>query len=173
MYSLDMDARVWCKKLPHGNISSLKNFHIAYNDFQKRLCPSTSLFKYCCEYFNVENISKTNDVVEYICGAQLQENIYLHQEALPSNQEKIEGDIVKLQRNPQRSYFVELDGSPLYDLYDSDGELGTAEPQQSQSKEAAQKEEFDNGGNKEALVYDLHPSDGEKGIMPKTTTRRK
>lgn len=163
MYYLDMDVRVWYKSLPHGSISSLKRFHIAYNDFYKILYPPTSLFKYYCEYFNVENISKTNDVVEDICGDQLQENIYLYQEALPNNQEK-EVDFINLPIKPRRSYSIDFDGYPIYDLYESDGELGATEPQQSQSWEATQKEEVDNGINKEASIYDLHPSYGEQGI---------
>ena len=87
------------------------------------------MFEDCCKYFNIDNLSKTNHVVEDICGAQLQENIYLHQEALPNNQEKEEGDIVKLSSNPQRPKFDELDGSPFYDLYYLDGKLGTLEQQ--------------------------------------------
>lgn len=127
MYYLDMDAMVWYKTLHHGSISSLKSFHITYNYLKKILYPPSSLFKYHCEYFNVEIFCKTNDVVEDICGAQLQENIYLHQETLPNNQSKEKGDIVKMQINPQILYFVELDGSPLYDLYELDGELGVVE----------------------------------------------
>ena len=44
MYYLDKDTRAWYKTLPHGNISSLKSFHITYNDFFKILCPPNSLF---------------------------------------------------------------------------------------------------------------------------------
>jgi len=49
-------------------------------------------------------------------------------------------------------------------LYDLDGELGAAKPQQSHSWEDAQKEEVNNGVNKEAPVCDLHPLDGEQSI---------
>lgn len=78
MYSLDKEARICYKTLPHGSVSSLKIFHIAYNYFFKGLYPPSSLFEDCCEYFNVEIFSKANDVVEDICRPQLQENIYLH-----------------------------------------------------------------------------------------------
>lgn len=76
----------------------------------------------------LKNLYKNDDVVEYICGAQLQENINLHQEAFLDNQEK-EGVIVKLQTNPQRYYFLEFECSPLHDSYDSDRELGALEQQ--------------------------------------------
>lgn len=42
-----------------------------------------------------------------------------------------------MQINPQRSYSVEFDVSPSYDVYEFDGESSDAEPQKSQSLEAA------------------------------------
>jgi len=69
IYSLEKDFRAWYKTLPHGNISSLKRFHITSSYFCKRLYPPDSLLEDCCEKFNIENISKIHDVVEDICGA--------------------------------------------------------------------------------------------------------
>jgi len=72
MFSLREDTRLWYKTIPCGNISSLKRFHIEFNHFCKILYPPGSLFEDCCAHFNVENISKVNDLVEYACGAQIQ-----------------------------------------------------------------------------------------------------
>lgn len=71
MYSLDEDARVWYKIIPHGKISSLKRFHIEFNHLYKILYPSGCMFEDFYDHFNVENIYEINDVAKDICGAQL------------------------------------------------------------------------------------------------------
>ncbi len=76
MYSLGEDARVWYRTIPHGSISSLKIFHIAFNHYCKKLYPLNALYEDCCAYFNDENISEVNDHVEDVCGAPPQEDTY-------------------------------------------------------------------------------------------------
>lgn len=44
----------------------------------------------------------------------------MHQEFLPNSLQV--GEIIKLQTNTQRSYFVKFDGPPNYEKYDSDDE---------------------------------------------------
>ena len=160
MYSLEKDFRVWYRTI-HGNISSLKCFRIEFHNYWKILYPLNSLFEDCCAHFNVENIFEVNDPTEDICGAPLQENIYLHQEASPNEKKREEGNVIALKINPQRSYSAEFHVSPSYDEYYSDGESSDVEPQRSQSWEAAQEEEAHQEVNKEALVCNTHPSLGE------------
>lgn len=88
MSSLEEDFRVWYKKISRGSISSLNIFHITFNHYCKRLYPRGALFEDCCEHFNVENIFEVNDPVEDVCGTTFQEDIYSHQEASPSDQER-------------------------------------------------------------------------------------
>ena len=141
MYSLDEDARVFYRTIPHGSISLIKCFHMAFYHYCKILNPPNALFEDCCGHFNVENIPKVNDPVEDVCGAPLQENIYSHQKPSPNDQESKEGNIVELQINPQRSYSDKFDVSPSCDVYEFNGESSDVEPQQSESWEAAQEEE--------------------------------
>jgi len=126
IYSLEGYVRLWYKTIPCGSISSLKSFHIAFNHFFKILCPSDALFEEFCGHFNVENIFKVNDFVEDVCWAQLQENICLHQQSLANNQEREEGDIIKLKISPLISYSAKFDDYPSYNLYDFDGMLSNA-----------------------------------------------
>jgi len=126
MHYLAKDARVWYKAMDHGSISSLKRFHMAFNHLFIRLYPSNILFEDCCTHFDVENISEVNDIAEDVCGAPLQQDIYMYQKALPNDQEREERDIIKMQINLQRSYLAEFDDSPSYDSYDSNVMLSNA-----------------------------------------------
>ncbi len=90
MYSLGKDARVWYKTIPHGNIYSLKCFHIAFNHYCKILYPPNSLFEHCSAHFRVENILEVNDPTKDVFETPLQEDIYWHQEAVPNDQESKE-----------------------------------------------------------------------------------
>ena len=87
-YSLDEDVRVWYETIPHGIISSLRSFHIAFNHYCKRLYPLNALFEDCSVYFNYEDTPKVNDSTKDVCGAPLQENIYPHKEASPNELER-------------------------------------------------------------------------------------
>jgi len=82
--SLDEHARVWYKTIPHGNISSLKFFHVALHQYFKKLYPPNALFENWCTRFNNADLYDVTDLVEDVCGAPLQENIYSHQEASPN-----------------------------------------------------------------------------------------
>lgn len=76
MYYLDENPRVWYKSIPHGNISSLKSFHLGFNHYCKRLYQPNSLFEYCCAHFNVSNIPEVNDPTRDVCETPCQEDIY-------------------------------------------------------------------------------------------------
>jgi hypothetical protein len=54
MYSLYGDARKWYFSLPSSSISSLKDFHKAFNQRCKKFFPD-ELFDNCCEEFNLHN----------------------------------------------------------------------------------------------------------------------
>ena len=49
MYSLEGDARVWYRSLPTSNISSLREFHVAFNEQCKRYFPVELILVDCCE----------------------------------------------------------------------------------------------------------------------------
>jgi hypothetical protein len=55
MYSLYGDARKWYFSLPSSSISSLKDFHKAFNQRCKKFFPNELLFDNCCEEFNLHN----------------------------------------------------------------------------------------------------------------------
>jgi hypothetical protein len=55
MYSLYGDARKWYFSLPSSSISSLKDFHKAFNQCCKKFFPDELLFDNCCEEFNLHN----------------------------------------------------------------------------------------------------------------------
>lgn len=72
MYSLDEDVRACYKTIPCGNISTLKFFHIALNQYCKRLYPPNTLFEHCCTHFIVENICEVNDHARDVCECPFQ-----------------------------------------------------------------------------------------------------
>jgi hypothetical protein len=49
VYSLEGDARQWYQSLPISSISSLKDFHVAFHSYCKRIYPVERLFEHCCE----------------------------------------------------------------------------------------------------------------------------
>jgi hypothetical protein len=49
VYSLEGDARQWYRSLPISSISSLKDFHVAFHSYCKRIYPAERLFEHCCE----------------------------------------------------------------------------------------------------------------------------
>ena len=51
MYSLEGYAREWYQSFPPTSISSLEQFHVAFNKHCKRLFPADLLFENCCEEF--------------------------------------------------------------------------------------------------------------------------
>jgi len=67
MYSLEEDFEVWYRIIPHGSISFVKCFHIAFCHYFKILYPLNALFEDCCSHFNVENIPEGNDPTEDVC----------------------------------------------------------------------------------------------------------
>jgi hypothetical protein len=51
MYSLEGYAREWYRSFPSASISSLEQFHVAFNDHCKRFFPADLLCENCCEEF--------------------------------------------------------------------------------------------------------------------------
>jgi hypothetical protein len=73
MYSLEGDARVWYRSLPASNISSLREFHAAFNEQCKRYFPAELLLVDCCEqcksgYYSqeIDYSSSTDEEDDYI-----------------------------------------------------------------------------------------------------------
>lgn len=93
---LEGDARVWYGIIPHGNISSLKCFHIEFYHYLKIFYPSNSLFEYCCIPLNDEDIPKVNDLAEDVCEGPSQEDIHSHPDASPHEKEGEEGNTIEL-----------------------------------------------------------------------------
>jgi hypothetical protein len=51
-YSLEGIALEWCRSLPNASVSSLTDFHSAFNSFCKDYFPVECLFEGCCEEFS-------------------------------------------------------------------------------------------------------------------------
>jgi hypothetical protein len=51
MYSLEGDASEWYRSLPPASISSLEQFHVAFNKHCKSFFPVELLFENYCEEF--------------------------------------------------------------------------------------------------------------------------
>jgi hypothetical protein len=49
MFSLEKDARLWYKSLPHSSIPSLKCFHTLFHQHCKRIYSAEILFEDCCD----------------------------------------------------------------------------------------------------------------------------
>jgi hypothetical protein len=52
MFSLAGDAREWYHSLPHASISSLGEFHVAFNAHCQKFYPSELICHSCCEGYN-------------------------------------------------------------------------------------------------------------------------
>lgn len=152
--SLEGDARVWFKTLPHGSISSFKCFHATFYQYYKRFYPQNASLEDCCTMCNDENSLEVDESVEDVGGAPLQESIYPHQVASPYELKREEQNTTELQINSQRAYSVESNVSPSYDKYDFDGESSEAELPYSQLWEVEQV--------KEAPAYDAYLSHEER-----------
>jgi hypothetical protein len=61
MHSLDGDARKWYFSLPPSNISSLKDFHIVFNEHCKRYFSDELLFDNCCGEYKLHDEIKIID----------------------------------------------------------------------------------------------------------------
>jgi hypothetical protein len=77
MFSLERDARLWYKSLPHSSIPSLKDFHILFHQHCKRIYSAEILFEDCCNIKFIRQNEQTNllDEEEGIIGiSQVDEN---------------------------------------------------------------------------------------------------
>jgi hypothetical protein len=61
-FSLEGIAREWCRSLPNASVSSLTDFHSAFNSFCKELFPDDLLYPECCHEFHL--LTKDSDVYE-------------------------------------------------------------------------------------------------------------
>jgi hypothetical protein len=64
MFSLERDARLWYKYLPHSNIPSLKYFHIVFHQHCKRIYSAELLFQDCCNMEFIKPKDQTNSLEE-------------------------------------------------------------------------------------------------------------
>jgi len=54
MFSLEQDARLWYKSLPHSSIPSLKCFQTLFDQHCKRIYSAEILFEDCCDTSRLE-----------------------------------------------------------------------------------------------------------------------
>jgi hypothetical protein len=87
MYSLYGDARKWYFSLPSSSISSLKDFHKAFNQRCKKFFPDELLFDNCCEEFNLHN--KAEDVKREGSLHHLSNDLH---DTVPSHQDEPQTD---------------------------------------------------------------------------------
>jgi hypothetical protein len=64
MCSLERDARLWHKSLPHSSIPSLKYFHKNFHQHCKRIYSVEILFEDCCNIEFIRQKYKTNPLEE-------------------------------------------------------------------------------------------------------------
>jgi hypothetical protein len=60
MFSLERDARLWYKSLPHSSIPSLKYFHILFHLHCKRIYSAEILFEDCCNKKFIRQTDQTH-----------------------------------------------------------------------------------------------------------------
>jgi hypothetical protein len=64
MFSLERDARLWYKSLPHSSIPSLKYFHTVFHQHCKRIYSAELLFEDCCNIEFIKQKDQTNPLEE-------------------------------------------------------------------------------------------------------------
>jgi hypothetical protein len=64
MFSLERDARLWYKSLPHSSIPSLKDFHTLFHQHCKRIYSAEILFEDCCNIEFIRQKDQTNPLEE-------------------------------------------------------------------------------------------------------------
>jgi hypothetical protein len=64
IFSLEIDARLWYKYLPHSSIPSLKYFHIRFHQHCKRIYSTEILFEDCCNIEFIRQNDQTNPLEE-------------------------------------------------------------------------------------------------------------
>ena len=101
MYSLYGDARVWYSSLPPSCISSLKDFHKAFNERCKKFFPDELLFDNCCQEFNLHN--KAEDVKKERSLHHLSNDLH---DTVPSHQDKPQMDDKGAEDSPINSISV-------------------------------------------------------------------
>jgi hypothetical protein len=62
MFSLENDARLWYKSLPHSSIPSLRCFHILFHQHCKRIYSAEILFEDCCDTSPLEEEEETIEI---------------------------------------------------------------------------------------------------------------
>jgi hypothetical protein len=64
MFSLERDARIWYKYLPHSSIPSLKEFHTIFHRHCRRIYSAEILFEDCCNIEFIRKNDQTNPLEE-------------------------------------------------------------------------------------------------------------
>jgi hypothetical protein len=64
MFSLEKDARLWYKYLPHSSIPSLRCFHTLFDQHCKRIYLAEILFEDCCNIGFIRQKDHTNPLEE-------------------------------------------------------------------------------------------------------------
>jgi hypothetical protein len=64
MFSLEKDARLWYKSLPHSSIPSLRCFHTLFHQHCKRIYSAEILFEDCCNIGFIRKKDHTNPLEE-------------------------------------------------------------------------------------------------------------
>jgi hypothetical protein len=66
MFSMERDARLWYKSLPHSSIPLLKYFHILFHQHFKRVYSTEILFEDCCNIEFIRQKDQTNPLEEEV-----------------------------------------------------------------------------------------------------------
>jgi hypothetical protein len=80
MFSLENDARLWYKSLPHSSIPSLKCFHTLFHQHCKRIYSAEILFEDCCDTSPLEEEEETIEISRVDENDQYEEEL-AHEDA--------------------------------------------------------------------------------------------
>jgi hypothetical protein len=75
MFSLEKDARLWYKSLPHSSIPSLKCFHTLFHQHCKRIYSTEILFEDCCDTSPLEEEEEKIEISQVDEDEQYEEEL--------------------------------------------------------------------------------------------------
>jgi hypothetical protein len=79
-FSLEGIARDWCRSLPIASISSLADFHAAFNSFCKDYFPAEHLFEECCNEFSLLHKDSDSHENQFCDKASIAEDSIFHED---------------------------------------------------------------------------------------------